>query len=97
MVTTVSDAEIMAAKAVVDSAGIGCEPASAAAVAGARQLARKAVIRKGASVVVVLTGHLLKDPEAVMTFHDRRGRLRNPPVEIEPRLAEVERVLKRRR
>jgi hypothetical protein len=32
-----------------------------------------------------------------MSFHDHPGRLRNPPVEIEPRLAEVERVLKRRR
>jgi threonine synthase len=96
VVTTVSDAEIMAAKAIVDGAGIGCEPASAAAVAGARQLVRKGVIRKGASVVAVLTGHVLKDPEAVMSFHDRRGRLRNPPVKIEPRLAEVERVLKRR-
>ncbi len=97
VVTAVSDAEILDAKAMVDRAGIGCEPASAAAVAGARQLVRKGVIRKSASVVAVLTGHLLKDPEAVMSFHDRRGRLRNPPVEIEPRLAEVERVLKRRR
>lgn len=97
VVTAVSDAEILAAKAMVDRVGLGCEPASAASVAGARQLVQKGVIKKGASVVAVLTGHLLKDPEAVMSFHDRPGRLRNPPIEIEPRLAEVEKVLKRRR
>jgi threonine synthase len=66
-------------------------------VAGTRQLVRKGTIRKGDSVVAVLTGHLLKDPDAVMSFHGRRGRLRNPPVRIEPRLGDVERVLKRRR
>ncbi|MGD8898287.1 MAG: threonine synthase, partial [Acidobacteriota bacterium] len=96
LVAQVSDREILEAKAVVDGAGIGCEPASAAAVAGARQLVRQGVIRKRDSVVAVLTGHLLKDPEAVMTFHGRRGHLRNPPVEIEPRLADVERVIKQR-
>jgi threonine synthase len=97
LVAAVSDAEILEAKAVVDGAGLGCEPASAAAVAGARQLVRGGVIGRRDSVVAVLTGHLLKDPEAVMTFHGRPGRRRNPPLEIEPRLAEVERILKRRR
>src|SRR5260370_15965830 len=37
VVTTASDAEILEAKAVVDAAGIGCEPASAAAPAGGRR------------------------------------------------------------
>jgi threonine synthase len=96
VVTAVSDREILEAKAVVDAAGVGCEPASAAAVAGVRQLVRARVIRRGESVVAVLTGHLLKDPDAVMAFHARPGGRRNPPVTIEPRLAEVERLLRRR-
>jgi len=96
VVAAVSDREILVAKAVVDAAGIGCEPASAAAVAGTRKLVRDGVIRKRQSVVAVLTGNLLKDPDAVMGFHGRRGRLRNPPVEIEPRLSDVERILRGR-
>jgi len=97
VVAAVSDREILEAKAVVDAAGIGCEPASAAAVAGARLLRQEGVIRKGASVVAILTGNILKDPEAVMSFHSRRGPRRNPPIEIEARLGDVERVLKGRR
>ena len=46
-----ADREILEAKAVVDAAGIGCEPASAASVAGARRLVREGVIRRGQSVV----------------------------------------------
>ena len=90
-----SDREILEAKAVIDAAGLGCEPASAASVAGVRRLVGEGVIRKGQSVVAVLTGHLLKDPGAVMDFHSRPGRHRNPPVTIEPRLAEVEQLLSR--
>src|SRR5207245_8274891 len=47
VVIAVSDAEILEAKAVVDGAGIGCEPASAAAIAGTRRLARDGVIKSG--------------------------------------------------
>jgi threonine synthase len=95
VVTAVSDREILEAKAIVDAAGIGCEPASAAAVAGARRLVREGRIRARDSVVAILTGHLLKDPGVVMDFHARRGRHRNPPIEIAPRLEEVQKVLKR--
>jgi len=94
VVAAVSDREILEAKAVVDAAGVGCEPASAAAVAGVRRLVREGTIRRGDSVVAVLTGHLLKDPGAVMAFHERPGPRRNPPVTIEPRLSEVERLLR---
>lgn len=93
VVEAVSDAQILEAKAVVDAAGIGCEPASAAAVAGARALRRRGVIGAGEDVVAVLTGHLLKDPDAVMKFHAGRQRGANAPVEIEGRLEEVERLL----
>jgi threonine synthase len=95
VVAAVTDREILDAKAVVDAAGLGCEPASAASVAGVRQLVRRGVIRKGASVVAILTGHVLKDAEAVIRFHSRKGPGRNPPVEIEPTVKEVERRLRR--
>ena len=96
VVAAVSDAAILEAKAVVDAAGIGCEPASAASVAGVRQLRRQGVIRAGESVVAVLTGHVLKDAETAMRFHERKGPRANPPIPIEPRVSEVERVLRRR-
>jgi threonine synthase len=96
VVTTVSDDEILEAKAVVDGAGIGCEPASAAAVAGVRRLIGEGVIRPGERVVAVLTGHVLKDPEAITQYHQQREprpARANRPVEIEARLEEVERVI----
>src|SRR5260370_39677593 len=47
VVTTVTDAEILEAKAVVDAAGIRCEPASAAGPAGAAPVLRRGRIRPG--------------------------------------------------
>ena len=67
VVESVSDEEIFAAKAVVDQCGVGCEPASAASIAGVRALASRGVIRRDARVVAVLTGHLLKDPGTATT------------------------------
>jgi threonine synthase len=96
VVEIVTDAQILEAKAAIDAAGIGCEPASAAALAGARILRRRGVIGARDSVVAVLTGHLLKDPEAVMTYHASGARRANRPLEIEGRLAEIERLLKAR-
>ncbi len=75
----VSDAEILEAKSVVDAAGVGCEPASAASVAGVRRLARDGVIAPGSSVVAVLTGHVLKDPEVLLA-----GSRRETAPAIEP-------------
>jgi threonine synthase len=95
VVAAVTDRAILEAKAAVDAAGIGCEPASAAALAGTRALRRRGVIKPGDSVVAVLTGHLLKDAEAVMEWHAAGGRGRNPPVEIDATLSAVERFLKR--
>jgi threonine synthase len=62
VVVSVSDGEIFAAKRVIDHTGVGCEPASAASVAGVRALVARGVIRHDERVVAVLTGHLLKDP-----------------------------------
>lgn len=69
VVESVTDAEILAAKAVIDNSGIGCEPASAATVAGARKLVKKKIIKPNETVTGILTGHLLKDPETAMVTH----------------------------
>ena len=68
-VTQVSDAEIFEAKAVVDAAGIGAEPASCATVAGARRLVAEGVIAAEADICGVLTGHILKDPDSIVKYH----------------------------
>ena len=97
VVTDVTDAEILEAKAAVDASGIGCEPASAASVAGARKLAREGVIRPGERVVAVLTGHILKDPGLLLSYHqemDPPPPGANRPVEIEATLFEVERAMR---
>ena len=60
---SVSDEEIFEAKAALAKDGVGCEPASAASVAGIQKLVRSGKVGDGADVVAVLTGHQLKDPE----------------------------------
>jgi threonine synthase len=62
LVVSVTDAEIFASKRVIDRSGIGCEPASAASVAGLKKLVAAGTIAADARVVSILTGHLLKDP-----------------------------------
>jgi len=98
MATWVSDAEILDAKAEIDRIGIGCEPASAASLAGLRQLVARGEIPAEASAVCVVTGHVLKDTDAVAAYHfeDIDGAPRpgaNRPVRVEPTLAALERIL----
>jgi threonine synthase len=93
IVARVSDREILEAKAVIDAAGVGCEPASAATVAGLRRLRRAGVVGRGDSAVAVLTGSLLKDPDSVVRFHASRAPRANPAIEIEADLRAVARVL----
>jgi threonine synthase len=69
IVRMVSDQEIMDAKARVGAGGLGCEPASAASVAGARRLREEGIIARTDRVVCVLTGHQLKDPTATVAYH----------------------------
>ena len=63
----------MDAKAQVGLQGIGCEPASAASLAGVKQLASEGVIGRSQTVVCVLTGHQLKDPKATVGYHSATG------------------------
>lgn len=86
LVEEVTDEEILAAKTVIDRAGIGCEPASAAALAGTRKLVARGVIQRDERVVALLTGNLLKDshtgiPQPASTQA------------VEPTLAAVKKVL----
>lgn len=93
LVEAVTDDEIMDAKAMVDRVGIGCEPASAASVAGARKLVAAGVIKPGETVVGILTGNLLKDPGATVAYHTGEwaaASFANAPVKVESTFAAVE-------
>ncbi|MFM7163044.1 MAG: threonine synthase [Planctomycetaceae bacterium] len=74
VVRSVSDQEILDAKAIVGRGGFGCEPASAASVAGTRLLRREGMIAPSDRVVCILTAHQLKDPTATVAYHSGVGR-----------------------
>jgi threonine synthase len=97
IVREVSDEEILEHRAMVARWGFGCEPASAASVAGLRRLLDEQVISPDESVVCILTGHELKDPNATVLYHTGidmksvqdlaphtpiHGRLSNQPVVV---------------
>jgi len=98
IVTSVTDEEILDAKATIDTAGIGCEPASAASLAGIRKLVASGDIAADATVVGVLTGHVLKDTDSIVAYHleDHDGELRpraNRPIKVEATLDALKKVL----
>jgi threonine synthase len=76
VVEQVTEQEIADAKAVIGRCGIGCEPASAATLAGIRKLTASGVMAHSADVVAVLTGNLLKDPDYIYRYHT--GKLEAP-------------------
>jgi len=69
VVEKVSEQEIADAKAQIGRCGIGCEPASAATLAGIRKLRAAGVMDASQDVVAVLTGNLLKDPDYIYGYH----------------------------
>jgi threonine synthase len=69
VVTEVTDEEILEAKALVGRYGFGCEPASAATIAGLRQFLSNGTIGRNERVACILTGHGLKDPDATVYYH----------------------------
>ena len=102
----VSEAEIAVAKAEIGGDGVGCEPASAVTLAGLKKLVRQGFVQPHERVVLVLTGHLLKDPEYTLKFHRREllseaaeserrslDAYRRAPLEVEPEVEAVLRVL----
>lgn len=97
----VTEVEIAQAKAEIGAEGIGCEPASAVTLAGLKQLAKQGFVKASESVVLVLTGNLLKDPDFTIDFHrgelfpneDSLTKLRRPPVVLDATLDAVIRTL----
>ena len=68
-VEQVTELEIAEAKAEIGADGIGCEPASAVTLAGLKKLRKAGFVKSDESVVLILTGHLLKDPDFTIKFH----------------------------
>lgn len=97
IVLSVTDEEIIDAKVQIDAAGVGCEPASAASVAGVKQLVQNGTITAADRVVAVLTGHVLKDPGMLVELHQRADFAQaNRPLEIDATVQAVADVLKTR-
>jgi threonine synthase len=69
VVEQVSELEIAQAKAEIGADGVGCEPASAVTLAGLKKLVKRGFVKRSEQVVLILTGHLLKDPEFTLRFH----------------------------
>jgi len=96
IVEEVSDAEILAAKAELDRSGIGGEPAAAATLAGLRKLTASGTIKPGEGVVGILTGHILKDADAIVHYHfdtDSTAPDANRPLQVRANIDDVLRVL----
>ncbi len=95
----VTELEIAEAKAEIGAEGIGCEPASAVTLAGLKKLLSQGFVKRDETVVLVLTGNLLKDPDFTIEFH--RGEmfpeadrsLRHPPVVLDPTLQAITTML----
>jgi threonine synthase len=78
-VLDVTDEEIAEAKAAIGRDGIGCEPASAATIAGLRKLREQGAIDREARVVAILTGHALKDTRYILEHHEPAGETAHAP------------------
>ena len=75
-VEQVNEAEIAIAKAEIGADSVGCEPASAVTLAGLKKLVKSGFVQPSESIVLIFTGHVLKDPEYTIQFH--RGDLSVP-------------------
>jgi len=106
VVERVSEQEIADAKALIGADGIGCEPASAATLAGIKKLAQSGMIDKSDQVIGVLTGNLLKDPNYTIRYHTGElkleeagmqhqieGNFANKPLRAAANKEEIRRVL----
>ena len=99
VVTEVTDNQIMDAKALVDSVGIGAEPASCATVAGIRRLVDEGVIGSEEKVVGMLTGNLLKDPDIVVNYHMSElegieSHRANAPISASANIDDIRRIIR---
>ena len=90
VVTKVPDTDILDAMAMVSKNGFGCEPASAATVAGTKKLVEQGTIGADEVVVGISTGHMLKDVTAIVDYHfNPKNRFANTPITVEPDIKEI--------
>jgi threonine synthase len=95
VVRAVTDEEILDAKAIIGKYGLGCEPASAATIAGLKHLRAEGLIDADQRVTCVLTGHALKDPDRTVNYHkDKQGQFSNPPIEAPNDLDEILKLIR---
>ena len=95
VVRAVTDEQICDAKAIVGKFGLGCEPASAASIAGLKHLRAEDIIGPDEKVACVLTGHSLKDPNVTVNYHKQKeGQFSNPPTEAPNNLDEIIKIIK---
>jgi len=95
VVRAVTDEQICDAKAIVGKFGLGCEPASAASIAGLKQLRAEGIIGPDEKIACVLTGHALKDPNVTVNYHKQKeGQFSNPPTEAPNDLDEIIKIIK---
>ncbi|MBD3228153.1 MAG: threonine synthase [Candidatus Lokiarchaeota archaeon] len=99
VVEQVSDNEIMNAKAIIDGAGIGAEPASCSTIAGLKKLISNGIIKNDEKVCCILTGNLLKDPDATVNYHMEKlegfdMKYANKPIVCDADYDSVKKVLK---
>ena len=77
-------------KRLIGKFGLGCEPASAATIAGLAVLLSEKTIKPNETVACVLTGHCLKDPNVTVNYHkEKSGRYSNPPIECANNLEQI--------
>ena len=69
-VECVSEQEIADAKAIIGRDGIGCEPASAVTLAGIKKMVAAGTIDPDEEIIAILTGHVLKDPDYTVNYHE---------------------------
>lgn len=81
LVEKVTEQEIADAKAVIGASGIGCEPASAATLAGIRKLTTAGRIPHDANTVAILTGNVLKDPDYIYRYHTGQLTAHSGPIQ----------------
>jgi threonine synthase len=108
VVREVTDDEILEHRAMVARWGFGCEPASAASIAGLRKLLEDGTIARDETVACILTGHELKDPNVTVKYHTgvdmksvqdlaprepTHGKLSNRPVQVEDDLDAILKVI----
>ena len=90
VVTRVPDKDILDSMAMVSRNGFGCEPASAATVAGIKKLVEQGEIENDETVVGILTGHMLKDLKAIVDYHfNPKNRFANTPLTVKNNIEEI--------